>query len=199
MFPVKEGATIVCYPSFVPEVAQGADTIPIVTPYLTRGDKLYPVEVPACSTFDDMVIIASNILEFPCMLRTDPRFPLRTDDHVIFAWQQEVHREQVKLEALRAEDELKLQQRLNSIQWTMADLPPRAASRDMPHPAQAFSCPPPESVSKWGGEMSVRFEDVSGTQGSKPEGWVYSTRDGELWDHAASEAFGIPTQVVDSR
>jgi hypothetical protein len=28
---------------------------------------------------------------------------------------------------------------------------------------------------------------------------VYSTRDGKRWDHAASEAFGIPMQVVDSR
>jgi hypothetical protein len=69
----------------------------------------------------------------------------------------------------------------------------------MLRPAQAFSCPPPESVSEWGEEMSVRFEDVSGTQGSKPEGWVYSTRDGERRDHAASEVFGIPMQVVDSR
>jgi hypothetical protein len=148
MFPIKEVATIVCYPWFVPEVAKGADKIPIVTPYLTRGDKLYPVEVLACATFDDMVIMASNILGYPCMLRTDTRFRLRTDYHIVFASHQEVHLEQMKLEALRAEDELKLQQRLNSIQLTMADLPQRVASRDMLPPSQAFSCPPPESVSK---------------------------------------------------
>jgi hypothetical protein len=59
--------------------------------------------------------------------------------------------------------------------------------------------PPPESVSKWGEEMVVHFEDVSGTQGSKPEGWVYSIRDGDRWDQAVSDAFGIPMQVVDSR
>jgi hypothetical protein len=165
MFPIKEGATVVCYPSFVPEAAKGTDKIPIVTLYLTRGDRLYPVGVPACAIFDDIVIIASNILGCPCLLRTDTRFPLRTDDHTVFASEQEIHLEQMKLEALRAEDKLKTQQRLNSIQWTIADLPPRAASRDMLPPAQAFSCPPPESVSKSGEEMEVHFEDVSGTQG----------------------------------
>jgi hypothetical protein len=116
-----------------------------------------------------MVTIASNILGCPYMLRTDTRFPLRTDDHIMFASEQDIHLEQMKLEALRAEDELKMQQRANSMQWTMADLPTRAASRDMLPPAQAFSCPPPESVSKWAEEMKVRFKDVSGTQGSQPE------------------------------
>jgi hypothetical protein len=71
----------------------------------------------------------------------------------------------MKLEALRAEDEIKWQQKANSIQWTMSDLPPRAVSRDALPPSQAFQCPPPESVSKWGEEVSVHFEDVSGTQG----------------------------------
>jgi ribonuclease HI len=62
---------------------------------------------------------------------------------------------------------------------SMADLPPRPASRDMLPPAQAFANPPPESVSKWGEEMEVRFEDVSGTQGSTPIGYVYATKEGE--------------------
>jgi hypothetical protein len=199
MFPIKEGATVVCYPTFVPELEKGADKVQTVVPYLTRGNRLYPVEVPACATFDDMVIVSSNVIGCPCLLRTDTRFPLKTDDHVHFASEQDVHLEQMKLEALRAEDELKLQQKANAILWTMADLPPRAVSRDMLHPAQAFQCPPPESVSKWGEEMEARFEDISRTQGSRPEGWVYSTREGDRWDRAASEAFGIPMQVVDSR
>jgi hypothetical protein len=76
----------------------------------------------------------------------------------------------MKLAALRAEDEIKLQQKANAIQWTMSDLPPRAVSRDALPPAQAFQFPPPESISKWGEEVAVHFEDVSGMQGSKPEG-----------------------------
>jgi hypothetical protein len=71
----------------------------------------------------------------------------------------------------------------------MADLPPR----------QAFANPPPESVSKCGEEMEVRFADIIGTQGSTPTGYVYATKEGERWDRAASEAFGIPMHVVDQR
>jgi hypothetical protein len=47
--------------------------------------------------------------------------------------------------------------------------------------------------------MEVRFEDVSGTQGSTPIGYVYTTKEGERWDRAASEAFGIPMHIVDPR
>jgi hypothetical protein len=43
------------------------------------------------------------------MLRTNTRFPLRTDDHVMIATEQDVHLEQMKLEALRAEDEVNVQ------------------------------------------------------------------------------------------
>jgi hypothetical protein len=147
--PVKNDSTVVCYPTFMPEVAKGEPQIPSVTPYLERDQKLYPVEVPASATFDDMVIITSNIMGCPCLLRTDTRFPLRTDDHILFATEQEVNLEQMKLEALRAEDEVKMQQRLNAIQWTMTDVPPRPASRECPSLEQAFSTlPKPESVSK---------------------------------------------------
>jgi hypothetical protein len=103
-FPIKDMSTVVCYQSFVPEVEKGADKIPTVIPYLQPEDKLYPVEVPACATFDDMVMVTSNIMGCPCLLRHDTRFPLKTDDHVIFASEQEVHLEQMKLAALRAED-----------------------------------------------------------------------------------------------
>jgi hypothetical protein len=199
MIPVKEGSTVVCYPTYVPEVARGEAQIPTVTPYLEREQKLYPVEVPADATFENMVEVASNIMGCPCMLRSDTRFPLRTDDHILIATEQDVHLEQMKLEALRAEDELKNQQRMNAIQWTMADLPPRPASRELPSLEQAFSCPPPESVSKWGEEIEVRFEDISGTQGSRPTGYIYAKKEGTRWDKAASEAFGIPMQIVDPR
>jgi hypothetical protein len=199
MIPVKEGSTVVCYPTYVPEVEKWADKIPTVTPYLEREQKLYPVEVPADATFENMVEIASNIMGCPCMLRSDTGFPLRTDDHVLIATAQDIHLEQMKLEALRAEDELKNQQRLHAIQLTMADLPPRPASRELPTSPQTSSCPPPESVSKWGEEIEVKFEDVSGTQGSKPTGYVYAIREGTRWDRAASEAFGLPMQVVDTR
>jgi hypothetical protein len=196
MIPVKEGFTVVCYPTYVPEVAKGEPQIPTVTPYLERQQKLSPVEVPADATFENMVEVASNIMGCPCMLRTDTRFPLRTDDHILIATEQDIHLEQMKLEALRAEDELKSQQRMNAIQWTMADLPPRQASRELPPIEQAFSRPPRESVSKWGEEIEVRFEDISGTQGSQPTGYVYARREGTRWDKAASEAFGIPTKSL---
>jgi hypothetical protein len=116
----------------MPEVTKGEPKIPSVTPYLEREQKLYPVEVPVSATFDDMVIVASNIMGCPCPVRTDTRFPLRTDDHILIATEQDVHLEQMKLEKLRAEDELKIQQKLNAIQWTMADVPPRAASKELP-------------------------------------------------------------------
>jgi hypothetical protein len=133
------------------------------------------------------------------MLLTDTRFPLRTDDHILIVTEQDVHLEQMKLEALRAEDELKNQQKLHAIQWTMADLPPRPASREVLTLTQVFTNPPPESLSKWGEDIAVRFEDISGTQGSRPTGCVYTTKEGERWERAASEAFGIPMQVVDTR
>jgi hypothetical protein len=199
MMPVKEVSTVVCYPTYVPEVAKGEPQIPTVTPYLEREQKLYPVEVPAGATFENMVEVASNIMWCPCMLRIDTRFPLRTDGHVLIATEQDIHLEQMKLEALRAEDELKMQQRMNAIQWTMADVPPRPASRELPSLEHVFNCPPPESVSKWGEEIEVKFEDVSGMQGSQPTGYVYARREGTRWDKAASEAFGIPMHVVDPR
>jgi hypothetical protein len=133
----------------MPEVTKGEPQIPAVTPYLEREQKLYPVEVPASAIFEEMVIVASNIMGCPCMLRTDTRFPLRTDDHIFFATEQDIHLEQMKLEALRAEDELKMQQKQNAIQWTMADVPPRPASRECPTLEQAFNYPKPESISKW--------------------------------------------------
>jgi hypothetical protein len=163
MIPPKERSTVVCYPTYMPEVAKGEPQNPSVTPHLEREQKLYPVEVPARATFEDMVIVASNIMGCPCMLRTDIRFPLRTDDHILIATEQDIHLEQMKLEALRAEDKLKIQQKANAIQWTMADVPPRPASRELPSLEQAFNCPPPESVSKWGEEIEVRFENISGT------------------------------------
>jgi predicted DNA-binding protein (UPF0251 family) len=52
---------------------------------------------------------------------------LHTDDRIEIKSEQEVNLEAMKLEALRVEDELKIQQRANAIQWTMADVPPRAA------------------------------------------------------------------------
>jgi hypothetical protein len=57
MIPVKEDSTVVCYPTYVPEVVKGEPQISTVTPYLEREQKLYPVEVPACATFDDMVVV----------------------------------------------------------------------------------------------------------------------------------------------
>jgi hypothetical protein len=133
------------------------------------------------------------------MLRTDIRFPLRTDDHILIATEQDIHLEQMKLETLRAEDELKIQQKMNAIQWTMAEVPPRPASRELPPIEQTSSCPPPESVSQCGEEMEVRFEDISGTQGSQPTGYVQTKREGNRWDKAASDAFGIPMQITDPR
>jgi hypothetical protein len=183
----------------MPEVIKGEPQIPSVTPYLEREQKLYPVEVPVSATFDDMVIIASNIMGCPCLLRTDIRFPLRTDDHIPFVTEEDIHLEQMKLEALRAEDEVKLHQRLNAIQWTMADVPPRAASRECPTLEQAFDLPRPESVSKWGEEIEVKFEDISGTQGSQPTGYVFGKRKDNQWNKEASDAFGIPMQITDPR
>jgi hypothetical protein len=59
--------------------------------------------------------------------------------------------------------------------------------------------PRPESVSKWGEDIKVKFEDISGTQGSQPEGFVHGKREGDQWDRAASSAFGIPMQIADPR
>jgi hypothetical protein len=81
----------------------------------------------------------------------------------------------------------------------MSDLPPRPATRELPTLEQALNYPQPESVSKWGEEIEVRFEDTSGTQGSKPTGYVNVTKEGTRWDRAAKEAFGIPMQAVDTR
>jgi hypothetical protein len=173
--------------------------MPAVTTYLEREQKLCPVEVRASATFEDMVVVASNIMGCPCMLRTDTRFPLRTYDHILFATEQDIHLEQMKLEALRAEDEMKIQQKQNAIQWTMEDVPPRSVSRECLTLEQAFNVPRPESVSKWGEEVEVKFEDISGTQGSQPSGYVYQRRVGEQWDKAASDAFGIPMQITDPR
>jgi hypothetical protein len=89
-----------------------------------REDKLYPVEVPACAKFEDMVTVTSNVTGFPCLMKTDTRFPLHTDDRIEFKSEQDVNLEAMKLAELRAGDEIKIQQRANAIQWTMADVPP---------------------------------------------------------------------------
>jgi hypothetical protein len=47
--------------------------------------------------------------------------------------------------------------------------------------------------------MESLFEDISGTQGSQPTGYVYGRREGNQWDKAASDAFGIPMQITDPR
>jgi hypothetical protein len=44
-----------------------------------------------------------------------------------------------------------------------------------------------------------RSRDVSGSQGYVPEGWVYPFRDGDSWDQAALQAFGIPMRTTDPR
>jgi hypothetical protein len=50
-----------------------------------------------------------------------------------------------------------------------------------------------------GEEIEVKFEDISGTQGSQPTGYVFGRREGKQWDKAASDAFGIPMQIADPR
>jgi hypothetical protein len=97
-----------------------------------------------------MVTVTLKVMGCPCLLKTDTRFPLHTNDRIEFKSEQDVNRELMKLADLRAEDEIKIQQRANAIQWTMADVPPRVASRDALSPAQAFQCPAPESIRQWG-------------------------------------------------
>jgi hypothetical protein len=50
------------------------------------------------------------------MLKTDTRFPTSTDDHIVFASEHGVQAEQMKLAALRKEDELKMQPKTSAIQ-----------------------------------------------------------------------------------
>jgi hypothetical protein len=47
--------------------------------------------------------------------------------------------------------------------------------------------------------MEVHFEDISGTQASTPIGYIHTRKEGERWNRAASEAFGIAMHVVDPR
>jgi hypothetical protein len=68
------------------------------------------VEVPACATFEDMFTVAWNVMGWPCLLKADTKFQMHEDDRIVFKSEQEVNLEAMKLEALRAEDEIKIQQ-----------------------------------------------------------------------------------------
>jgi hypothetical protein len=101
VFPIRDHSIVICYPSFTPEASRG-DPIPTVLPYLSRANKLSPAEVPACAPFVDMATVASNAMGCPCLLKTDTRFRLRTDDRIEFKSEREIHLEAMKLEVLRA-------------------------------------------------------------------------------------------------
>jgi hypothetical protein len=73
-----------CIPSYMLGTANNEEANRTVDPYLTHENKLYPVEVPADVTLDGLVDAISSIMGFPCMLRTDTRFPVRKDDRAIF-------------------------------------------------------------------------------------------------------------------
>jgi hypothetical protein len=52
---------------------------------------------------------------------------------------------------------------------------------------------------QWGEKIKVQFQDASGNHDDHDEGWVMPNREGNNWDEAASEAFGVPMIVMDER
>jgi hypothetical protein len=143
--------------------------------------------------FEDLVTATSNVMGCPCLLRTDTGFPIRTDDRVLFASEQEVHLEQMKLEVLRKEDEIRAQMRFTiAMAYVLAQASPKAVSRDALPLAQTFLPPTPQVTPQWGTKINVTFRDVSGIQKKARSAWVDLSRDGDNWDRTASQLFGVP-------
>jgi hypothetical protein len=199
-YPVREWTVVNCIPSFVPESADGG-LIPAVVPYLEHGGKLCPIEVPANIDFEGIVAAVAMVMGCPAMIRTETHFPVRTDDRIGCALEQEVHWEQMKLSELRKEDEIRAQQELQIRQaWKLNDSLPKAVSRDALPPVTAFLHPEPKSMSQWEDKVKVMFLNTScsyGVQGF--EGWASSVKEGTNWDEAASEVYGVPISVIDDR
>jgi hypothetical protein len=127
VFPVNDGTEITCIPSFIPESSSSKTVVQC----LEHSNTLYPVEVPADITLEGMVEVTSRGMGCPCLLRLDTRFPIRTDDRVQFASEQEMHLEQRNW----PNSTRKTRSERNRLQWRKHGLWPR------PRPKQSHEMP----------------------------------------------------------
>jgi hypothetical protein len=79
-----------------------------------------------------------------CCVHNSTTYPVKTDDEIVVATEQEVRLEQIKLAALRKEDEIKAQARaIPTMRQMVAQAPPMTVSRDALPQARAFLPPTP--------------------------------------------------------
>jgi hypothetical protein len=75
-------------------------------PYLVHRGKKYPIEAWADFSKEALTQVAANVTEILVALRSDTHYPVRIDDEICVATEEEVRMEEMKLDKLRKKDEI---------------------------------------------------------------------------------------------
>jgi hypothetical protein len=126
-FPLRDGTIVNCIPSFVPPTNHSDESKCAVVPYSTHQEKHYPIEVWPDIPSTDLANAASSVMGYLCCVHGSTRYPIQSKDEVIIGTEQDVHLEEIKLAALRQEDEIRVQSRtFPTMQQVFKQAPPQA-------------------------------------------------------------------------
>jgi hypothetical protein len=93
----------------------------------------YPAEVWSDITREDLISVASNIMNGPRHIHDSTTYPVKTKDEIMIATAQEIELLKIKFAALRKEEEAK-EQPPPTMRQLALQAPLRVSSRDVPSP-----------------------------------------------------------------
>jgi hypothetical protein len=147
-----------CIPSFVPETDHPQEGEMTAIPCLVHHERKFPIEVWPNTTRNDFIIAASNTMNGPCRVHDSTTYPVKTDDEIPIAAEQEVRLIEIRFAALRKEEEAKIRAQAPPMrQYLASQAPSRATSREILRPMIAFQDPVPQSANTWGTQVKVTF------------------------------------------
>jgi hypothetical protein len=146
VFPPRDDTIVHCIPSFVPETWHPDKFKYTVVPYLLHHEKRYPIEIWLNISPEDLANGASNITRGPCRVHDSTMYPVKTDDEIVIATEQEVRLVEITFAALRKDGEIKAQaQTVPTMRQLALQTPPWTVSREALLSSRAFHPPTPSS------------------------------------------------------
>jgi hypothetical protein len=152
---------------------------------------------------NDLTNVSPRIMGTACRIHNITRFPIHSDDEIGIATEQEVHMEQMKLDALRKEDEIRARPKppmVPSMPQVLKQAPRRPISRDETAVWPTFQPPPHQSHFRLAGHWSRRYSGtpVESRRGAR----LRSSRkwqEGDDWDKDGAQVFEVAMKVIDER
>jgi hypothetical protein len=107
VYPVKHDTVVDCSPSFAADSPVLDVSMYTAVPCLVHRGRKYPIEVWPDVPKESLIQLASNAMGAPVVIHNDTHFPVRTDDEILIATEVEIKMEEMKLEKLREEDQIR--------------------------------------------------------------------------------------------